>query len=129
AFPRGGAARTRQRAGTRQPRRRARAARRRAMTDADALRGDDVLVSLAAVREDFAARRGEFAGAEPFPHLVVDGLLRPELAAAVAAEFDAIDDGWIYYHHVNERKRGFNDVARMGPASRAAIAALNAPEF
>lgn len=74
-------------------------------------------------------RRAEFSGAAPFPHLVIDGLLPPEIATALAAEFDAIEDGWIYYHHVNERKRGFNDVTRMGTVSREVVTALNAAPF
>ncbi len=87
------------------------------------------VIALETLRRTAAERRAEFASAEPFPHVVIDDFLDAATAAAIAAEFDVVDDGWIYYHHVNERKRGFNDAARMGPASRAAVAALNAPGF
>ncbi len=73
--------------------------------------------------------RDDFAHAVPFPHVVIDDLLDPELAAALAGEFATTTGDWIFYHHVNERKRGFNDVARMGPAARQVVDALNAPAF
>jgi hypothetical protein len=74
-------------------------------------------------------RRDEFAQARPFPHVVVDGLLRPEVATALVAEFASTRGDWIFYHHVNERKRGFNDVARMGPVSRRVVGDLNGAPF
>jgi Rps23 Pro-64 3,4-dihydroxylase Tpa1-like proline 4-hydroxylase len=74
-------------------------------------------------------RRAEFANAQPFPHAVIEGLLRPSVAAALAAEFTTSRGDWIFYHHVNERKRGYNDVARMGPVSRRVVADLNDPAF
>src|SRR5512139_2969102 len=72
--------------------------------------------------------RDAFAHATPFPHVVVDDFLAPEAAAAVVRELATIDGDWIFYHHVNERKQGFNDVARMGPVTRAVVAALTAPD-
>src|SRR5262245_26102731 len=80
------------------------------------------------LRATAARRREEFTRALPFPHLVLDDFLRPEVAASLAAEFATTDGDWIFYHHVNERKRGFNDVARMGPTARQIIADLNGPE-
>ena len=74
-------------------------------------------------------RRDAFARAEPFPHLVLDDLLRPEVAHALVDEFATTRGDWIFYHHVNERKRGFNDVAQMGPVARQVVADLNAPAF
>jgi hypothetical protein len=75
------------------------------------------------------ARRAEFAAAEPFAHVVVDDLLRPEVAAAVLGEFDRPEDGWTFLHHVNEHKRIFTAVERMGPASRAVFADLQSDAF
>jgi hypothetical protein len=75
------------------------------------------------------AEREAFGRAEPFPHVVVDGLLDPAATRAVAAEFGGDTTGWTFWHHVNERKRGLSDMNRMGPASRRVIAALHAPEF
>jgi hypothetical protein len=73
--------------------------------------------------------RDAFTRALPFPHVVIDDFLPAATAADVLAELAATDGDWIYYHHVNERKRGFNDVARMGPTTRRVIAALNDPAF
>jgi Rps23 Pro-64 3,4-dihydroxylase Tpa1-like proline 4-hydroxylase len=71
------------------------------------------------------SRRDEFTRAVPFPHVVIDDFLRREVAARVVAELPAATGEWIYYHHVNERKRGFNDVARMGEATSRVIMELN----
>jgi hypothetical protein len=73
--------------------------------------------------------REAYTAARPFPHLVVDGLLDPALARAVAGEYRDGGDGWTYWHHVNERRRGLSDRARLGPAARSAIDALEAPAF
>ena len=46
-----------------------------------------------------------YAAAEPFPHIVLDDVLRPEAFEAAAAEFPGIDDEfWKGYLHVNETK-------------------------
>jgi Rps23 Pro-64 3,4-dihydroxylase Tpa1-like proline 4-hydroxylase len=74
-------------------------------------------------------RRDAFVRAEPFPHLVLDDLLDPKVARAIVDEFATTAGDWIFYHHVNERKRGFNDVTRMGPTTRAVVAELNTPAF
>ncbi len=81
------------------------------------------------VRDIARLRHASFVEAAPFPHVVIDDLLHPEVAAALAAEFEVARGDWIFYHHVNERKRGFNDVPRMGPVSQQVIAELNGPEF
>lgn len=86
-------------------------------------------LDLDAFRAAAAARRAEFAAAEPFPHCVIDGFLRPDVAAAVEREFDRTADGWTYLHHVNEKKRILGDVARMGPATRAVVGELQSPAF
>ena len=75
------------------------------------------------------ARRDEFRRAEPFPHLVIENLLHRDVAAALAAEFDAPDEGWTFYHHINEKKRGLADRRFMGPTTRAVIADLSSPAF
>lgn len=68
-----------------------------------------------------------FARADPFPHVVVDDFLPADTAAAIVRELATTGGDWIFYHHVNERKRGFNDVAAMGPVTRAVVDALQAP--
>jgi len=75
------------------------------------------------------AQRERFATAAPFPHVVLDDLLYPEVADAVAHEFDAARQGWQFFQHFNEKKIALNDPSRMGPSSRAVIADLQSDAF
>jgi Rps23 Pro-64 3,4-dihydroxylase Tpa1-like proline 4-hydroxylase len=50
-------------------------------------------------------QRGQFAAAQPFPHLVVDGLWRDDELHGIAGEFPPLSDPrWQQY--TNERERG-----------------------
>ena len=73
--------------------------------------------------------RGRFAAALPFPHLVFDDFVAPQVARAVFDEFAGLPDTWTYYRHVNENKRGFAELSRMGPATQALIGELSSPGF
>jgi hypothetical protein len=87
------------------------------------------VLDLAAFAALVERERDGFARATPFPHLVADGLFDPAALRAMAAEFDGVADGWTYWHHVNERKRGLSDRRRMGGATRGVLAALEDPPF
>ena len=76
-----------------------------------------------------AAERERFATAAPFPHLVIDDFVDPAALRAVVPDFAVSGDDWTYWHHANERKRGFKDRARLRPATRAVIEALETPAF
>lgn len=69
-----------------------------------------------------------FADAAPFPHLVIDDLVAPEALRAMLGEFGGDGQGWTYWHHVNERKRGLSDRSRMSAATRGVIAAFEAAD-
>lgn len=86
-------------------------------------------LDLAAFGQTAARERERFAAAAPFPHIVVDGFLAEPAADALLREFDRSTDGWTYYHHVNERKRGFAQVDQMGPGAREVLAALSSSAF
>ncbi len=86
-------------------------------------------VDLARLGAEFARRRAAFAAAAPFPHVVIDDFLEPAAAAAMAAEFDPTAPGWLFLHHVNERKAILNDLSSMGPVSRDVVATLHSDAF
>jgi Rps23 Pro-64 3,4-dihydroxylase Tpa1-like proline 4-hydroxylase len=75
------------------------------------------------------ARREEFVNAEPFSHVVIDDLLKPEMAEAVRNEFDRPENSWTFLHHYNEHKRIFTAFDQMGPASQAVFTDLRSPAF
>lgn len=85
------------------------------------------LLDLDRLRALVRDRRDAYASALPYPHLVLDDFLATETAAAIVRELATTEGGWIFYHHVNERKRGFNDVSRMGATTRAVVATLTSP--
>ena len=85
------------------------------------------LLDLERLRAIARHERDAFESARPFPHLVVDDFLAPEVAESIITELAATEGEWTFYHHVNERKRGCNDVGRMGATTRAVIAALTSP--
>ncbi|MBW2280777.1 MAG: 2OG-Fe(II) oxygenase [Deltaproteobacteria bacterium] len=74
-------------------------------------------------------RKGEFASADPFPHVVIDDFLPPDDAEKVLAEFAVTESGWNHYHHYNEKKLALTDVSRMGPHTQQVFAALQDDRF
>src|SRR5262249_31052587 len=59
------------------------------------------LVDLARLSADVEVAAKEYAAADPFPHIVVDDVLRPDAFAAAVADFPAVDDEfWKGYLHV-----------------------------
>jgi Rps23 Pro-64 3,4-dihydroxylase Tpa1-like proline 4-hydroxylase len=73
------------------------------------------------------ALRSEFTAAVPFPHVVIDDVFDPAIAAAVADEFARPDLPWKHYHHVNEKKRVASELANFGPTSQAVVRGLHSP--
>lgn len=60
-----------------------------------------------------------FRQAQPFKHLVVEGLFSPRLLECILAEFESVNRGdWERYDNRNERKLGTKPSARLGPASQ-----------
>ena len=62
----------------------------------------------------------KYVTASPFPHAVLDDFVEPEAAQRVREEFTQVGDAWKYYHHYNEKKLAFTDLARM-PAHAAEL--------
>lgn len=78
------------------------------------------------------ARRAasSYRTADPFPHLVEDGLFDPTYLETVLDEFEAMDrGGWRHSESEHERKWSTDDVLRMGPFTAALIGQLNSAPF
>ncbi len=72
----------------------------------------------------------QYMEASPYPHAVFDGFVKPELLEAVLREFEhELGEDWIYYHHFNEKKRGFNKLELMGPETRRLLAEFQSAPF
>jgi hypothetical protein len=77
-------------------------------------------------------RRDEYARAAPFPHAVIDGLLRDDAAAALAAALPGPDDdiGWDRYAAAGyEMKLASADTARLPETVVRALHELNSGPF
>jgi hypothetical protein len=72
----------------------------------------------------------EFRAATPFPNVVLDDFLAPDVAKACRSEFPPRRSGdWNSYTHVNERKFGKSDRLNFPPTLRALVDELNSPRF
>jgi hypothetical protein len=88
------------------------------------------LVDLQRLRDEVGVAAKEYAAASPFPHIVIDGVLRPEAFAAAAADFPAVDDEfWKGYLHVNETKYCNVQPETWAPSLHDVARELTSPEF
>jgi len=88
------------------------------------------LVDLDRLRGDLDVAAKEYAAADPFPHIVLDDVLRPPGLAAAVADFPGIDDEfWKGYLHVNETKYCNVYPETWAPALRDVARELTSPEF
>jgi hypothetical protein len=63
------------------------------------------LVDMTRLEADHDASAHHYQSAQPFPHIVLDDVLKPEAFAAAVRDFPGIDDAfWKGYLHVNETK-------------------------
>jgi len=82
------------------------------------------------LRRRLPEMRHTYARAEPYPHLVIDDFLDPQVLGAALAEFpDLQSQEWIHYAHVNERKFGTIDRLSFGPVLGQVVDTLNADPF
>lgn len=90
----------------------------------------DELLDLEPLEADLAALRARYRSADPFPHIVLDDVVRPEPLAAAYAEFAAVSDNtWRKYLHVNERKYANTDLTTWGPVLRSLAEAFASDRF
>jgi len=73
-----------------------------------------------------------FQAAEPFPHLVLDGLFNPEILRLVLAEWPDTAEKDVEHHNdgvLVRKKIGTTWKTRFGPHTRRLFAELNGPAF
>jgi hypothetical protein len=71
-----------------------------------------------------------FRTASPYPHLVFDGLLRPDVAREIEAAFPTeAGDSWTHYRHYNNNTLGLTDTRTFPPLVQRVVEELNSPRF
>ncbi|CAM5744538.1 hypothetical protein MAUB1S_02025 [Mycolicibacterium aubagnense] len=76
------------------------------------------------------AHREKFQTADPFPHIVIDNFLPPEVLEPVLREFPEPGDAeWQQYDNGREVKLALADSERMGPITRHLLAEFNSSPF
>ena len=87
-------------------------------------------IDLERLTDQLPQLRERYASAQPFPHVVLDDFLAPDVAQRAAQEFSSVDhDDWISFMHVNERKFSNPDVLNWGPTLQSVAGELNSPAF
>ncbi|MBC9957452.1 2OG-Fe(II) oxygenase [Yimella sp. cx-51] len=88
------------------------------------------LVDLPRLRAELDAIAPQYRGARPFPHVVLDNVLKPEAFTAAVAAFPATDDPfWKGYLHVNETKYSNTEPDTWSPVLRAIAQDFCSEEF
>jgi hypothetical protein len=90
----------------------------------------EMVVDLSSLERTQAQLRERYLSARPFPHIVLDGFLLPEVAERATEVFPPVDPKqWINWFHVNERKFGNRDTPTWPSALRVVAEELNSPRF
>jgi len=88
------------------------------------------LVDFDALEARLPELRERYASAQPYPHITLDDVLRPDVIEAVCREFEEIPEAtWTNYLHLNERKFGHTDVHHWGPTLQALRDELSSDRF
>ena len=90
----------------------------------------DQLLDIEALEESIPELATRYADAAPYPHVVLDGVVRPAVIEQAYAELAAIpDDAWTNYLHLNERKFANTKQDTWGPTLQALAEALTSERF
>jgi Rps23 Pro-64 3,4-dihydroxylase Tpa1-like proline 4-hydroxylase len=82
------------------------------------------------MKEMMPAARGSYVDAKPFPHVVVDDFLNPEVLDAVLAEFPKPNQiRWQQFDNAREIKLASAKEANFGPVTRLLFYHLNSMSF
>ncbi|GAA4720827.1 2OG-Fe(II) oxygenase [Nocardioides conyzicola] len=91
---------------------------------------DSPLVDFAALESDLDAAAASYGAADPFPHTVIDNVLRPEVFDKAVAEFPGMkDEFWKGYLHVNETKYSNTEPDTWGPTLHDVAQEFCSPRF
>lgn len=81
-------------------------------------------------RIDTPMMKAMFQKAQPFPHVVVDGLINQEALRDLLERYPKIEDkSWWHYDNPLERKHAFNDLSQLDAVFREFFDEANSPEF
>lgn len=89
------------------------------------------IVDYAKWNAQLAALSEQYQSANPYPHIVLENFLNPQVLDECINEFNKLNasDGWINYTHYNEKKKGLNKLDLLPAAIKETINELNSPEF
>lgn len=87
-------------------------------------------VSQSRLEESLATKGLQYRAAKPFPHIVIDNFIDPDMLQKVAEEFSTSDRaGWHHSEGPHEKKSSSEDEQPFGPFTRALVHVLNAGPF
>lgn len=88
------------------------------------------LIDFPSLTADLVDKTAAYAAAQPFPHIVLDNVLRPEVFEQAASEFpDIRDEFWKGYLHVNETKYANTQPDTWSPTLAAVARELCSDDF
>lgn len=88
------------------------------------------MIDFAALEADLESKAESYRQARPFPHIVLDDVLRPEAFEAAAAAFPGIrDEFWKGYLHLNETKYANSEPDTWREPLRSLAHEFCSPEF
>jgi Rps23 Pro-64 3,4-dihydroxylase Tpa1-like proline 4-hydroxylase len=71
----------------------------------------------------------QFRNADPYPHVVLDQFLEPEVAKELAASFPSIEALKTHWKSINEKKSESSDFSNFAPVFAQVRQTLASPEF
>jgi Rps23 Pro-64 3,4-dihydroxylase Tpa1-like proline 4-hydroxylase len=88
------------------------------------------IVDIGRLEEQLGRLHEEYVSARPYPHIVLDDVLDPDVAKLAMKEFPALDtEQWNNFIHVNERKFSNTDPESWSPVLRSVLATFQSPRF
>ena len=86
------------------------------------------MLTLRTAQNDPSALREKFVNADPFPHIVLDGLFDDAVLEEVLAEFPSPEAGtWQTFQNPLEKKQGYSYKSPLAPRLRNFLFEMNSP--